>query len=286
MTGNPEKQTSQTIFRNSRLGNTGISAWLNDVKTSLRRTIGALPLLVKHVRSERAPTLKGSLQRQTFEWLPESFQHRLMRSHLNLDHSYPEDITFKIVESMEEIERACSLLHEAYAEVGFTNINGSGSRFTVYHAMPTSYTLIAKQGDDILATGTLIVRTTDPLPAEDMLALEKYLKEGRRLVEVSALAIHRRARGNEGRILFSFFKYGYTFALRHLGATDLIFTCVPAQFAFYTGILLFEPIDGKVVHTNDRVNGGSRGRGPAGPLDLARKAEAHIRRAACSQKHV
>ena len=177
MTGNPEKQTSQTIFRNSRLGNTGISAWLNDVKTSLRRTIGALPLLVKHVRSERAPTLKGSLQRQTFEWLPESFQHRLMRSHLNLDHSYPEDITFKIVESMEEIERACSLLHEAYAEVGFTNINGSGSRFTVYHAMPTSYTLIAKQGDDILATGTLIVRTTDPLPAEDMLALEEVARK-------------------------------------------------------------------------------------------------------------
>ena len=197
----------------------------------------------------------GSLQRRTFEALPEALQHKMMRRGLNIDPAYPEDIEFAVARDPQEIKAACEILYAAYTDAGFMVRDGSGYRFTVYHALPYCYTLIARQRGEIIATVTLIVRSGDPLPIENIFPLDGYLGFGRRIVEVSALTIHPKARGNRGRILFPLFKYLYQVAYHQLGGTDLVLTCNPKHLAFYKAIILFESISDEVRDSYDFVDG-------------------------------
>lgn len=195
-----------------------------------------------------------------------------MRRGINIDPNFPEGIEFSIARSPEEIKAACAMLYDAYTDAGFMIADGSGYRFTVYHALPYCYTLIVKQNQEIIATVTLIIRSVEDLPIEKVFSLNPYLGFGRRVVEVSALTVHPRARDNRGRgrILFPLFKYLYKFAAQQLGATDLVITCNPKHLAFYKSIMLFETISDKTEDSYDFVDGAPA---VAARLDLTTTAQ-------------
>lgn len=185
----------------------------------------------------------------------EGRRHAIMRRGLTFDPAFPDGITIERAHTRDDIARACQILYEGYTEAGFMVDDGSGHRFTVYHALPTAYTLVVREGDDIIATVTLIVKSVDPLPVEHILDLSKYLTPGSRIVELSALTIARNYRGNSGRVMFPLFKYIYEYSLKALGATDLIVTCNPKHQAFYKAIYQFESISDETVQSYDFVDG-------------------------------
>jgi len=176
-----------------------------------------------------------------------------MRRCLNIDPAYPEDIEFSVANTPKEIEAACKILYEAYTDSGFMVADGSGYRFTVYHALPYCYTLIAKQAGEVIATATMIVRSVDKLPIEKVFPITPYLGFGRRIVEVSGLTVHPTARSNRGPLLFPLFKYAYKLATRQLGATDFVVTTNPNHLNFYRAIILYEKISDKVCY--DYIDG-------------------------------
>ncbi len=195
-----------------------------------------------------APVLPATLNKS-------EMRHQKMRRMLRLRPTPPEGVTFKVADSTEEIEQACQILYDAYTEAGFMIKDGSGSRFTVYHVLPSAYTLVAKKGDDVIATVTLILRSADPLPIEHLFSIDHYLGHDRRVAEVSALTVHADYRRAEGDLVLWLMKYLKDFSRKVLGLTDLVLTCNPKHIAFYNAILLFENISEEVAESYDFVDG-------------------------------
>jgi hypothetical protein len=183
----------------------------------------------------------------------ETRRNAAMRRRLNIDPAFPEGIEFSVASTPMDIEAACALLYEAYTDSGFMVADGSGYRFTVHHALPYCYTLIAKEAGKVIATATLIVKSVDKLPIEKIFPITPYLRFGRRVVEISGLTVHSEARSSRGPLLFPLFKYAYKLATRQLGATDLVVTTNPNHLSFYRAIILFEKMSDKVCY--DYIDG-------------------------------
>ncbi len=186
---------------------------------------------------------------------PRALSHSAYRNLISIPYDAPDGLTFKVAREAGELVQAFRLLHDAYVEAGFTRPTRSGLRVTKHHALPTSPVLIIKDGDLVVATLTIIVRTGFRLPIETLFDIGDRLRPGRRAAEVSALAIHRDYRGEKGRVLFPLLKYMYEYAHRGLGVTDLFLTCNPKHIQFYEAVLAFvQIVDGK-VETSDFVDG-------------------------------
>ena len=93
--------------------------------------------------------------RKLFSMLPQKRRHEVYRSFV--DCKIPnERLVLKIAESREELEACFKLLHDAYVSSGFMTPDPSGMRVTIYHALPTTTTLCAKIGDQVVGTLSLI----------------------------------------------------------------------------------------------------------------------------------
>ena len=93
--------------------------------------------------------------RKLFSMLPQKRRHEVYRSFV--DCKIPnERLVLKIAESREELEACFKLLHDAYVSSGFMTPDPSGMRVTIYHALPTTTTLCATIGDQVVGTLSLI----------------------------------------------------------------------------------------------------------------------------------
>ena len=77
--------------------------------------------------------------------LPASLRGKLVRKQFKVRLENPDNIIFKLAETEEELRSALDLLHDSYVATGLMDPHYSGMRATVYHALPTTSTLIAKK---------------------------------------------------------------------------------------------------------------------------------------------
>lgn len=52
---------------------------------------------------------------------------------------------FELARSRQELERAYILTHEEYVRLGYMSPHPSGMRVSIYHALPTTRTFVARQ---------------------------------------------------------------------------------------------------------------------------------------------
>lgn len=102
-----------------------------------------------------------------------------------------KDIIYQVAKSSEELEQALSLVYNKYASRGYIpNDYKSKFRISIYNALPSTTTFIAKQNEQLVATVTIIPDSPIGLPM-DKLYKEKIdilRKQGRKIAEVSQLA--------------------------------------------------------------------------------------------------
>lgn len=123
--------------------------------------------------------------------------------------------------------------------------DGTGYRFTPYYILPSSYTLIAKQGDTVIATTTVIVKSQEELPVEQIFSLDHIAKWDRRIAEASSLTVHPDYRSQEGSLIHALLKYMFQVAREDLGIHDLVMACTPKHMDFYEALLLFRRLSTK-----------------------------------------
>ena len=193
--------------------------------------------------------------KSSLEMLPENLRFRIMRRGLRINGDYPEGVVFRPVETVDEVKQSCALLYDAYTAAGFMTPDGTGHRFVVQNVLPNSYTLVGMRDGEVVTTVTLAVRSTDPLPAEDIFAVNKLASHGARIVEIAALAVRKDCRGEGGRILFPMFRHLYHFGMIALGATHFVMTCNPRHVGFYKAIMLFGDLSPEVVASYSLVDG-------------------------------
>ena len=146
--------------------------------------------------------------RKLFSMLPQKRRHEVYRSFV--DRKIPnERLVLKIAESREELEACFKLLHDAYVSSGFMTPDPSGMRVTIYHALPTTTTLCAKIGDQVVGTLSLIRESAIGFPLQRIFDLTDIREKEGQIAEVSALAVHPHYRRTGGTILFPLMKFMY-----------------------------------------------------------------------------
>lgn len=178
-----------------------------------------------------------------------------MRKQIRANASIAPELTFRVARNERELEAAYNILHDAYVEHGFMKPHPSELRVTKYHALPSTSTLIALWGDDVVGTVSIIRDSPLGFPLDKIFDTSEIRKNGARLAEVSSLAIHKNFRGDRGAVLFPLMKYLFHYCADFFGVDCMVIAVNPSRIEFYEAILGFRRLQEKNVDNYDFVNG-------------------------------
>lgn len=153
-------------------------------------------------------------------------------------------IRAKIAAEVDEFEQAFRLLAVRYQARGYEEPGRGRYRFTPYHALPETTTFVAKRGDRVVATLSL-VPDTDLLglpieriyPAE----VEALRRRGRRLGEVTSLAVGNLSLGDFRQAFLALKRLMFQHHVRQ-GGDGWVIGVHPRHRAYYRRSLGFAPL--------------------------------------------
>ncbi|MCZ2292956.1 MAG: GNAT family N-acetyltransferase [Burkholderiales bacterium] len=193
--------------------------------------------------------------RTALGWLPQSVRHRLYRNMVRCDPAPDSRLKLKIAESLPELEGCFSLLHDAYVTSGFMKPDPSGMRVTIYHALPTTTTLVALWDGRPVGTLSLIRDGAFGLPMQSAFDLSSVRRKGGQIAEVSALAVADEFRRSGGTILFPLMKFMYEYCIKYFDTRHLVIAVNPNRIELYESLLFFERLPASTVNHYDFANG-------------------------------
>jgi hypothetical protein len=156
-----------------------------------------------------------------------------------------EGVHLKVADTQEELEAAYRLVHDVYVQEGYAEPHPSGLRVNLRYALPTTATFVAKAADEVLMTQTLIGDSPLGVPMDMIFSAELYelRRQGRYIAEVGAFASHPEFRGRKQVVGMYTNKIMWSYAIRNLGADDLVIAVNPKHEWVYKHLLLFERIN-------------------------------------------
>jgi hypothetical protein len=168
---------------------------------------------------------------------------RLFRNLISVPASLPENLIFKIVETKKELEDAFGLVYQAYLPKGYCEENDHKMRATIYHALPTTTTLVALDNGKVIGTLTMVRNNRLNLPLEKQFDIKFLKQKGSRVAEITSLVIDKEyRRNNGGQVLFPLLKLMYEYATFYFGVSHLVVTVHPKDADFYKALLLFQDV--------------------------------------------
>lgn len=185
--------------------------------------------------------------------IPTPLRHRLMRRMIRLP-GVPEGITYEIARTREDLDAAFSLVYQAYRREGITRPVPSQQRVTLFHALPSTTTLVAKKGDTVVATVSVVRDGCFGLPSDDLANLNLHRIPGKRLAEVSSLALRPDLHGQAAGVMFYLSKYMILYSRDYFGVDGFIIAVHPRRLGLYQGIFLFSPLAGGRVKSHSFAN--------------------------------
>lgn len=125
-------------------------------------------------------------------------------------------IVYHIARTKEELYQAYSLVYKEYISRGYIpKYYKSKIRLSIYNALPSTTTFVAKDKNKVVATVTLIPDSPIGLPMDKIYKkeLDSLRKRGHRLSEVSQLSIDSRFFPKKWFSMFNFSKLMFIFHL-------------------------------------------------------------------------
>jgi hypothetical protein len=187
--------------------------------------------------------------------LPRPIRFSIFRHFVNCDPAPTPRLVLKIAETREELEACFRVLHDAYVHEGFMKPDPSGLRVTIYHALPTTTTLLAKLGDEVVGTISLVRESALGFPMQKIFHLGDIRHAGGNIAEVSSLAVDQRYQKQGGIMLFPLMKFMYEYSTRFFDTRHLVIAVNPNRIGLYEAILFFKRLKQNLVDHYDFVNG-------------------------------
>lgn len=184
--------------------------------------------------------------------LPQGIRAHFLRRQFEVTDQLPDNLVLKQAETEDEIEQALHLVYESYLKLNYIDPNGAELRMTKYQLLPTSVILIAKRDQEVIGTLSIILDSSLKLPSDISWDLSDLRKNGLQIAEISALTIKKNEL-NRGRLLLPLCKLMYEYCHSILKLNVLVASTNADVEPFYTDLLLFKPIDTKVVRPNRLV---------------------------------
>jgi hypothetical protein len=151
-------------------------------------------------------------------------------------------IELKVADTVHDIELAARLLHDAYVARGIAPSHPSGVRVTPHFVLPSTVTLVAKRGDEI--AGTLSILSDGPLgpPMAKIFVTETAAlrRAGRRIAELGALALAPKHRKTGLTALL--YRMAFDVSMSLLSVDDFVFAVHPDAEEIYESTFLSERI--------------------------------------------
>jgi hypothetical protein len=153
-------------------------------------------------------------------------------------------IRVKIATERDEFEQAFLLVADRYKARGYDASDAGPYRFTPYHALPGTVTFVAKEGDRVVATLSLVPDNDAlGLPMESIYGDEvaALRRQGRSLAEVTSLA----EEGLTPREFLQVFSALIRLVCQYHvwnGGDSWVITVNPRHSSFYRRVLGFVPI--------------------------------------------
>lgn len=183
------------------------------------------------------------ISRNFLKVLPEKVRHHLMRKTVRLEREWPHpELEIKIAETEGELAAAYKLLHDSYVHAGYMNPTTTGMRVLSQHLLPQTTTIVATWKGQVIGTLSLIRDNPFGLPLEKVFDVGARRKNGRRLAEVSSLAVDPAFRGQINTALFPLFRFVYQYARDCFGTHEFVIAVNPSMVDLYTGFMCFERI--------------------------------------------
>jgi hypothetical protein len=154
------------------------------------------------------------------------------------------DIRVKIASESGEWEQAFRLVAANYRARGYDAPGSAPYRFTPHHALPETVTLVAKQGDCVVATLSLIPDTMQlGLPMESIYAAEvaRLRRQGRRLAEATSLADAGLSLREFVRVFRALIRLAMQYHVSR-GGDSWVITVHPRHRTFYQKVVGFVPL--------------------------------------------
>jgi hypothetical protein len=143
-----------------------------------------------------------------------------------------------------EFEQAFRLLARRYEERGYDPDGSAEFRFTPSHALPGTVTFVARDGDRVVATLSMVPDNAAlGLPMESLYAeeVDALRLEGRRLAEVISLADDGLGPREFLRVFLAMIRVMFQYHVRH-GGDSWVITVNPRHRSFYRKVLGFIPL--------------------------------------------
>jgi hypothetical protein len=150
----------------------------------------------------------------------------------------------KIASERADLESAFRLLAAGYRARGYEMPSTKLFRYSPYHVLPDTVTVVAKDRDRVVATLSLVPDTSLlGLPMECIYAreLNELRREGRRLAEPTSLADCDLAAREFLLVFKTFIKVIFQYHVRR-GGDSWVITVNPRHRNFYLKVLGFEPL--------------------------------------------
>ncbi len=172
---------------------------------------------------------RRKLSRKLLGRLPAKPRLALMRKSAKIQHEWPSrSLEIKIADTEDELSNASRLLHDSYVKSGLMNPEPSGMRVLSQHLLPQTTTIVAKWEGQVIGTLSLIRDNPFGLPIEKIFDVSSRRSNGRRLAEVSSLAIDPRFRGQSSQALFPLFLFVYQYAKFYFGTHEFVISVNPS----------------------------------------------------------
>jgi hypothetical protein len=153
-------------------------------------------------------------------------------------------IRVKIASERGEFDQAFRLLAARYKARGYDAPSSRAYRFTPHHALPGTVTFVAKHGERVVATFSLVPDNPSlGLPMECIYGqeVEELRRKGRRLAEVTSLAEEGHSPREFLRVFSAMIRVMFQYHVRHGGDTWVI-TVNPRHRGYYRKTLGFIPL--------------------------------------------
>lgn len=195
-----------------------------------------------------------SMQKVLLKLIPENLRLHLIRKNVVVPTGLP-NVVIKLANTQDELEQAYRLLHNAYVKQNLMDPHPSGLRFNIWSALPYTSVIIAKCGEKIIGTVSLIIDSQIGLPSDKIYKkeIDSQRNNGKRIVEVSAFAVDPDFRQDGHKISLYLMKYLYQYSCKTLKADFLCASIREGVSDFYKALFAFEK-KGKTINY-DLVNG-------------------------------
>jgi hypothetical protein len=154
------------------------------------------------------------------------------------------DVQVRLASELADWEEAYQLVASSYRACGYEPPSSSGLRFTPYHVLPDTVTLVAKHARRVVATLALVPdNILLGLPMESIYGAEirQLRQEGRRLVEATSLADTDLGLREFIQVFVTLIKLAMQYHVSQQGDTWVI-TVNPRHRNFYRKVLGFVPL--------------------------------------------